>query len=259
MRIADKVLYGNPPPQEIIVERCAPEHVGLGTGTQLGLAAARGLSEAWKVPVEAHELFFATRGRSSRSALGFHGFFHGGFLVEAGQKNQSTISPLVARLPFPEDWRIVLVIPPGETGVHGMEEREAFQQLLSEGVPLQLIEHLCRLTLLGVLPALAEKDFKTFGEALFDYNSLAGQTFAKFQGGTYSSPRIAELIQFIGEQGIPGVGQSSWGPTVFAIAEDESCGQKLAAQIRKAFGFQETDVLVTSACNHGAVVKAQTD
>ena len=198
-------------PQEIVIDRCAPEHAGLGTGTQLGLTLARGLSEAWKLSADAQEMFFRASGRGERSAVGFHGFFHGGFLVEAGQKNQSTISPLAARLPFPEDWRIVLVIPPGETGVHGIEEKEAFQQLLPEGIPLQQIEHLCRLTLLGLLPALAERDFKTFGEALFDYNSVAGQTFAKFQGGAYASPRIAELIQFIRGQGVAGVGQSSWG------------------------------------------------
>jgi beta-RFAP synthase len=186
--------------------------------------------------------------------LGFHGFFHGGFLVEAGQKSQERISPLVARLAFPEAWRIVLVIPPGESGVHGMEEKEAFQQLLTEGIPLQQIEHLCRLTLLGLLPALVERDLKTFSEALFEYNSLAGQTFAKFQGGTYASPRITELVQFIRGQGIPGVGQSSWGPTVFAITEDEIIANDLARHIRQSFHLQENDVIVTSACNHGATV-----
>jgi beta-RFAP synthase len=258
MGMVDHVLSGKlkelmSPPQEIIVERGTREHIGLGTGTQLGLAVARGLSEVWKLPVEAQDMYLAARGKG-RSALGFHGFFQGGFLVEAGQKNQSMISPLVARLPFPQAWRIVLIIPPGETGVHGSEEREAFQQLLTEGIPLQQIEHLCQLTLLGLLPALVERDFKSFGEALFDYNSLAGRTFAKFQGGTYASPRIAELIQFIRQQGNAGVGQSSWGPTVFAVVEDESRGQELARQNRDAFGLQEHEVIVTQACNQGASI-----
>jgi len=257
MGMVDHVLSGAlkklmSPPQEIFVERGTPEHVGLGTGTQLGLAVARGLAEVWKLPVEAQDMFFGVRGRG-RSALGYHGFLQGGFLVEAGQKNQSTISPLVVRLPFPDEWRIVLVIPPG-SGVHGMEEKEAFQQLLTEGIPLEQIERLCRLTLLGLLPALIELDLKTFGEALFDYNSLAGQAFAKFQGGTYASPRVAELIQFIRRQEIMGVGQSSWGPTVFAVVENESRGKELASQIRGAFGLQEHEVIVTAACNHGATV-----
>ncbi len=241
------------PPQEIIVERSTPEHAGLGTGTQLGLAVARGLSEAWKLPVEALDMFLGVRGLG-RSALGFHGFFHGGFLVEAGQKSQPIISPLVARLPFPETWRIVLVISPGSPGLHGSEEREAFQQLLAEGVPMAQIERLCRLTLLGLLPALIELDFKGFGEALFEFNSLAGQAFAKFQGGTYASARIAELIQYIRNQGIPGAGQSSWGPTVFAVTEHESQANDLVRKVREKFSLQKHEVVVTAASNQGAKV-----
>jgi beta-RFAP synthase len=258
MGIADHVLAGKirklmSPPQEIIIERCSPEHVGLGTGTQLGLAIARGLSEVWKLPIEAQDMFFGARGHG-RSALGFHGFFQGGFLVEAGQTKQGTISPLVARWPFPNDWRIALVILPGQSGVHGMEEKEAFQKLLTEGIPLQQIETLCRLTLLGLLPAVVEHDFKSFSEAIFDFNSLAGQAFSRFQGGTYASPRISELVQFIRDQGVTGAGQSSWGPTVFAIVEDEARAEALAANLRQAFNFQESEVIVTSACNHGAIV-----
>jgi len=186
--------------------------------------------------------------------LGFHGFFHGGFLVEAGQTSHSRISPLVTRLPFPEAWRIVLVIPPWGAGLHGFEESGAFRQLLTDGIPLQRIEHLCRLVLLGLLPALVEVDFKSFGEALFDYNILAGEVFSKAQGGTYASSQIAEVIGFIRRQGVAGVGQSSWGPTVFSIMEDEAVANDLAGRIRKGFHLQEKDVLVTSACNQGATV-----
>jgi beta-RFAP synthase len=241
-------------PQHILINRSAPEHIGLGTGTQLALSVARGLSEAWKLPVKPVDLCLRV-GRGARSALGFHGFFQGGLLVEAGQTSDSKISPLVTRLPFPEAWRIVLVVPSWKMGIHGVEESDAFRQLLSDGIPLQQIERLCRLTLLGLLPALVELDFKSFGEALFDYNSLAGEAFTKAQGGTYASPRITELIQFIRGQGIAGVGQSSWGPTVFAIVEDESRGEKVARQVRETFGLQENEVLVTTACNQGATVK----
>jgi beta-RFAP synthase len=256
--------------QKIIMEQCAPEHAGLGTGTQLALAVARGLSEAWKLPLEPEDLCRRV-GRAERSALGFHGFFHGGFLVESGRSlfrsasstnesavsgSRSRISPLVARLPFPEEWRIVLTIPTGKWGLHGSEEGEVFRQLVIHGFPLKQTEALCRLTLLGLLPGLVERDLNSFGEALFEFNNLAGQAFAQFQGGTYASPRIAELIKFIRSQGIPGAGQSSWGPTVFAVAEDESRANNLACKIRETFNFQENEVVVTAACNHGATVKA---
>src|SRR5713101_4282758 len=243
----------NPPPQEIIVARCAPEHAGLGTGTQLGLAVARGLAEAWNLPVHAGDLCRRV-GRGQRSSLGFHGFFQGGFLVEAGKTSYSDISPLVVREPFPEDWRIVLITPPGKPGLHGFEESEAFQQLLTQGMPLKQIESLCRLTLLQLLPALVERDFKNFSEGLFEFNNLAGQAFVKVQGGTYANPLIAEFIQFIRRQGFAGAGQSSWGPTVFAIAEDESAAQDLVCLIRGAFNLQDNDIRVTTACNQGAKV-----
>lgn len=263
----------SPAPQEIMVKHCAPEHAGLGTGTQLGLAVARGLSEAWNFPMPAEELCRRV-GRGERSALGCHGFFQGGFLVEAGKSllnrtqsisegaessSRSHISPLIARLPFPPAWRIVLIVPSGSAGLHGIGEGEAFQQLLTRGFPLKQTESLCRLALLGLLPAVIELDFKGFGEALFDFNSLAGQAFAKFQGGTYANLRIAELIQFIRSQGVSGAGQSSWGPTVFAVTEDDSRADDLAGKIRRTFSLQENEVWVTSTCNKGATVSAMSD
>ena len=146
----------------------------------------------------------------------------------------------------------MLVIPPWGTGLHGQEESEAFQQL--HALPLSQTEKLCRLVLLGLLPALIENDLAAFGEALFDFNHSAGQAFAAIQNGTYASPRITELIQFIRRQGIAGVGQSSWGPTVFAVIEDESRGNELTRRIRDAFGLQEHEVMVTRACNQGASI-----
>jgi len=239
-------------PQYILIDRSAPEHVGLGTGTQLGLSVARGLSVAWDLEMDAEELAGHV-GRAARSALGYHGFFHGGFLVEAGQSKTAAVSPLIARVPFPESWRIVVVIPPVGTGLHGQEENEAFQHL--QDLPLSQTDRLCRLVLLGLLPALIEKNLAAFGEALFDFNHSAGQTFAGIQNGSYASPRITELIQFIRRQGIAGVGQSSWGPTVFAVVEDEARGEQLARQVRETFGLQENEVLVITACNGGATVK----
>jgi beta-RFAP synthase len=256
----------NPTPLEIILEHCAPDHAGLGTGTQLGLAVARGLQETWNFSMEAEDLCRQV-GRGERSALGFHGFFQGGFLIEAGKSLSSTsatageglgrpskVSPLVAQTPFPKEWRILLVIPAGMRGVHGMREAEVFLQLLTHGFSLKHTETLCRLALLGLLPTLVENDYKGFSEALYDFNLLAGQAFAKFQGGPYAGKEISELIHFIRTQGIPGAGQSSWGPTVFAVVDEESRAKDLADRICRTFNLQDNEVLITSACNHGAVV-----
>jgi beta-RFAP synthase len=241
------------PPQHVIVTRAARAHSGLGTGTQLGLAVARALATAWQLgPLDAIEL--ARRvGRGQRSALGVHGFARGGFLVDGGKSERATLAPLIARVDFPEPWRLVLGIPLDLAGTHGADESEAFRRLGSRGAPIELTERLCRLVLLGLLPALAERDLPAFGECLYDFNARAGQLFAAEQGGTYSTARAAELVAFVRRQGVRGTGQSSWGPTVFAVTEDQDRAEHLAARLRERFG-ETSEVLISAAYNGGAEV-----
>ncbi len=120
-----------PAPRRLTVEEAPPEHVGLGVGTQLGLAVARALAAAWGLVLDAPAL--ARRvGRGLRSALGVHGFAHGGFLVESGKRGDDDgLAPLAARAPFPPQWRLVLATPSAALGLHGREERQAFARLVS--------------------------------------------------------------------------------------------------------------------------------
>lgn len=244
------------PPHALRIERAMPEHAGLGSGTQLGLAVARALAVSRGLRGDLVTL--ARRvGRGIRSALGAHGFEQGGLLVESGKSSPDQLAPLVARLAFPESWHLILVLPPtteGAAGLHGMREVEAFARLKAE--PGQT-DALCRLVLLGLLPALMERDMDAFGEALYEFNARAGEVFAPVQGGVYASPRVAELVAFLREQGIRGVGQSSWGPTVFAVAADEDHAQHLAVRLRRHFALQDEAVLVTPAANHGAIVTSE--
>jgi beta-ribofuranosylaminobenzene 5'-phosphate synthase len=237
---------GTPPPQCVRVEQTAPEHVGLGTGTQLGLAVGQALALAWGKTLTACELAVRV-GRGLRSALGVHGFERGGLLVDAGKRGSAGVAPLVARVPFPETWRVVLARPRGEIGLQGAAERRAFGRLLETPAALARTEALCRLVLLGLLPAALEQDLPTFSAALFDFNARVGETFAAVQGGIYASPAIEEMVQFVRSQGILGTGQSSWGPTVFAVVEEERASD-LADRLRRRFDLGPAEVLVTRAC-----------
>jgi beta-ribofuranosylaminobenzene 5'-phosphate synthase len=205
----------------IDVEHCAPEHAGLGTGTQLGLAVARALALLSGLEHEDAVALARRVGRGLRSSLGIHGFQHGGFLVEAGKTARETVAPLVVRHAFPEEWRVLVVIPRGLYGEHGSREVEAFAKITATDGDVARTDALCRLTLLGMLPALVERDLAAFGEAVHEFNRKAGEWFAAWQGGVYSHPRVAELIALLRREGIRGVGQSSWGPAVFAIAEKD--------------------------------------
>ncbi len=239
------------PPQCLTVEQAAPEHVGLGTGTQLALAVGRALALAWGLSCDARAL--ADRvGRGARSALGTCGFERGGFLVEAGKGPAGGLAPLVARLDFPADWRVLLVLPGhGGEGLHGAGEQRAFAHLAERGAPGQT-EALCRLVLLGMLPALAEADLAAFGEALYDFNARVGESFAPVQGGAYATPHVAALVEYLRGQGAWGVGQSSWGPTVFAVLGDEDQATALGHRLRTRFGLGPACVVVTRARNRGA-------
>jgi beta-ribofuranosylaminobenzene 5'-phosphate synthase len=229
------------------VERCPPEHVGLGTGTQLGMAVARALALAiGQADMDTAQLA-AHVGRGLRSALGIHGFAQGGFLVEGGKAPHTLIAPLVCRQPFPADWHIVLIVPRGVQGAHGSDEKQAFAQLATA---LPRTEALCRLVLLGMIPALVERDLDAFGEALYDFNARAGEMFAPWQGGRYAHPHTASLIQSLRARGLRAVGQSSWGPTVFAIAGAAEAREVRAALLRDVYSPDE--VIVTQAANTGA-------
>lgn len=245
------------PPHCVRIERVMPVHVGLGSGTQLALAVAKALAASWNVPCDLATL--ARRcGRGLRSALGTHGFEQGGFLVESGKNSAEQLAPLVARLPFPDDWRLVVALPAkaeGVAGLHGRGEREAFALLAANPVGRERMEGLCRLVLLGLLPTLAERDLDAFGDALHEFNARVGEAFAPVQGGLYASPIVAEMVTFVRGQNVRGVGQSSWGPAVFAVVADAKRGEHLAARLSECFDLPPSAVWVTPASNHGATVE----
>jgi beta-RFAP synthase len=234
-------------PGRFIVETSTPEHVGLGTGTQLGLAVGRCLAAIRGLEVTAVDIATLV-GRGERSAIGVHGFEHGGLVVESGQTRPGTVGALVARYAFPSHWRVLLIRPVGARGMHGVDERSA---LAIVAAAADKADVLCRLVLLGLLPALVEGDIDNFGEALFEFNVRAGEPFATVQGGTYSSAAVTELVSFLRSLRVRGVGQSSWGPTVFAIAAHEEHARELAGTLRRKYA-DTCHILVTCAANRGA-------
>lgn len=207
---------------QVLVERCPREHIGLGVGTQLALAVAKALAVAGEEG-DGPAVTLAERvGRGERSAVGVHGFDAGGLIVEAGKRPGETISPLLAQVNLPAAWRVVLFIPPAAGHWHGEAEQRAFATA-TPGQPETLraiAEH-------GILPAARRGDLPTFGEAVYEFNRKAGEPFAPAQGGVYASRDVAELIAAIRNCGISAVGQSSWGPTVFAVVEDSDTAMGL--------------------------------
>lgn len=202
----------------IQVESLIPEHAGLGSGTQLALAVGTAIARLCDLEVSASGL--AQRlGRGKRSGIGIGAFEHGGFLVDGGSSSRGAIPPIVSRLAFPSQWRVLLIFDRSVRGLHGSEESGAFRAL--PAFPESTSAHLCRLVLLRALPSLQNVDISGFGAAISELQHIIGDHFAPAQGGRYASPRVAQALAWLASQGVPCVGQSSWGPTGFAIVDGE--------------------------------------
>ena len=228
--------YALPARFDLHVERATPPHVGLGSGTQLALAIGTALTKAHGHEVNAGELG-QLLGRGRRSGLGLGLFEHGGLVVDAGHGPATRTPPLISRLEFPDEWRVLLIFDDARRGLSGDTEIAAFSAL--PGLPAAVAAHLCHLTLLGVLPAIVERDFTLFSRAIAEIQAVIGEHFAVIQAGPYTSQRVSDVIQFLRRQrGIEGVGQSSWGPTAFAFVNGPAAADAAIDALRAAFAAE---------------------
>jgi predicted sugar kinase len=183
------------------VHSAIPAHAGLGSGTQLALAVASAIAAVCDL---------------ERS----------GFVVDGGRARNTVVPPILARFDFPDDWRVILVQDEADEGLSGSAETAAFSS--APAMRPALAERLCRLTLMGVFPALAERDFATFAASITQIQEIIGDYFSPWQGGRFTSPDVAAAVGYLHDaHGLQGVGQTSWGPTGFAFAP--SAAQAVAA------------------------------
>jgi beta-RFAP synthase len=223
--------FGIEPRVHLHVHRTVPPHFGLGSGTQLALAAARALAELYERSTDVRELARAV-GRARRSAVGTWTFAGGGLVVEGGRRpDADACGPLIARVSFPTEWRCVVALPDASSpGLAGAEEEAAFAALPSP--PDREVEHVAHLVLMSLLPSLADADLPSFGRALTRIQEITGCWFASVQGGAYARGPSEELVRLMSAWGAAGVGQSSWGPAVYGIVEGDAAGTALADRAR---------------------------
>jgi beta-RFAP synthase len=215
-----------------------PEHVGMGTGTQLALAVTAGLNAfLGGEPLDARSLA-SLAGRGGRSAIGTYGFVHGGFLVEGGKTGGELLSPLEYRVALPDAWRFVLIGPHGEHGLSGEDERRAFGDL--PPVPPAMTEQLRREVDEEMIPAAAAGQFERFSHSVYRFGCQAGMCFATRQDGPFASARIAGIVETIRDLGVRGVGQSSWGPSVFALLDSEPVASRFVETLRARLDPRDT-------------------
>ncbi|KAA0676910.1 beta-ribofuranosylaminobenzene 5'-phosphate synthase family protein [Roseomonas genomospecies 6] len=240
---------------ELTVEEAIPEHVGLGSGTQLGLAVGTALAHLHGRPLTVRRLA-AELERGARSGIGIGAFENGGVILDGGRGAGDDPPPILARLPFPDSWRVLLILHRDGQGLHGTAEVQAFKAL--PPFPAERAGHLCRLMVMAALPALIEGDADRFGQAVGEMQRTVGDHFAPVQGGRFTSPLVADALAWLEAEGIPGVGQTSWGPTGFAIVGDSRRAEALLAEARRRWAGSSLDFRLTRGRNDGATLESTT-
>lgn len=227
-----------------VVQRPTP-HTGLGSGTQLAMAVAEAICLFSQRRPERLPLAVDIAGRGLRSAVGCHGYFEGGLIYEAAVDPPAPLNPLRCRIELPTDWRVVLIRLDETTPAVAGEWEQAHFARLPRPTAWEHQRLMCEVED-ELLPAAAAGDFDRWSDAVYNYNRHSGNLFAAVQGGPYNGPAIEAGIERLRRSGIRGVGQSSWGPTIFAICESS----QRAAEVQELFDT-EAQVTITRFANRG--------
>jgi len=233
------------------VREAIPEHAGLGSGTQLALATGVAMARLYGLNMSPREIAALTA-RGARSGIGIGAFEQGGLLVDGGRGRNTRVPPIVARMEFPSQWRVLLIYDAHRQGVHGVQEVQAFDELPE--FPAAQAAHIARLVLMQVLPAVAEQDLESFGCAISELQRIVGDYFAPAQGGErYISPMVADTMAWLEMQGVQCTGQSSWGPTGFAIVGGEAQSEQLLKDLERRGTRLQYEICC--ARNQGSIVE----
>ncbi|MGR9105413.1 MAG: beta-ribofuranosylaminobenzene 5'-phosphate synthase family protein [Gammaproteobacteria bacterium] len=234
---------------QVEIERMIPEHVGLGSGTQMALAIGFAVSKLFGIELSVREVACLTD-RGARSGIGIATFEYGGLIVDGGRAPETETPPIISRIRFPAQWRFILVFDERVQGLNGVREIEAFQRLRS--FPEASAARICHLLLMQGLPALVERDILGFGQAITEIQQTVGDYFAPAQGGRFMSPEVEAAINWLGSHGAVATGQSSWGPTGFCVVETETEARELVDGLSGLLRDKpELTVRIVSAQNEG--------
>ena len=234
------------------IQRAIPEHAGLGSGTQMALAVGTAISKLFDASLSSAGVA-RILDRGIRSGIGIGAFTSGGFIVDAGRSSTTEVPPIVSRLHFPDSWRFVLVLDSLRQGVHGAQESQAFGKLgkMDESVSA----YLCRLLVMQVLPAIVEEDCSLFGAGITEIQALMGEYFKSVQSGAYASRDVGNTLAQLVQQGATGIGQSSWGPTGFAIYASETDAYQALKAVRRHWRWKsDLELMICKAQNEQASV-----
>lgn len=231
----------------IEIERAYPQHIGLGSGTQVALATGKSVCKIYEKDLTVRKIARIV-GRGGTSGIGIAAFEKGGFILDGGHSTRekkdflpSSASkapppPALVRYDFP-DWKVALVIPKTKEEVAGAREVGIFQKYCP--VSLAEVQKLSHLILMKILPSLLEEDIEAFGNGI---NRIQEIGFKKIEVGLQPQ-EVRDLMELCREYSY-GAGLSSFGPTIYCLPEKERDLLKVVKG--------RADVIITKANNKGA-------
>jgi len=246
---------GHRTPLQLHLARALPAHAGFGSGTQLALAVGRAYGVfhglAWSTPEIAQRL-----GRGLRSGIGIAGFDAGGLLLDGGPGADGRPAPLLARIEPPGAWRVLLVLDPQASGLSGADEKEAIATLPAFGQASAAA--VCHEVLMRVLPGAASGDFAAFSAGVAQVQKLVGGHFAPAQDGRlFASAAVQRACEWLADTRGLATGQTSWGPTGFALAASQADAEAAVDALRASGRLAPSLTLqIVAPRSHGATVEA---
>jgi len=248
-------------PLQLKLLRVLPAHAGFGSGTQLALAIGRAFAQWHRLDVSTAKLA-QWLGRGVRSGIGVAGFDQGGLLVDGGPRADGGPAPVLSRIALPAAWRVVVVQDNLHEGLSGADERHALATL--SPLPQALAADICHQVLMRVLPGAADAEFAPFAAGIARIQQVMGEHFAAAQGGAaFTSPAVGRLMAWLGGAGraalagepAAATGQSSWGPSGFAILPTQALAEAAVEAARAAnVVAPQLSVHIVSGRNTGAEV-----
>ena len=240
------------------VHTAFPPHSGFGSGTQIALATAKLITETAGIKATSVELSTIV-GRGGTSGIGTYCFDNGGFIADGGHSlkeksgflpsSASTASPppLLGRYEFPEEWDIIIAIPPYGLSIHDGEEINLFEKFCP--LPIREVEQLSHIVFMNLIPFMIEKDIEGFGWCIDNINKIG---FQKAELTLYDE-RMHNLMQTMRDAGAYGVGMSSFGPTIYTVVDERNKDDVLKAT--REFLGEEAHIFVTKGQNTGYAIK----
>jgi predicted sugar kinase len=104
-----------------------------------------------------------------------------------------------------------------------------------------------------MLPAAQAGNFHDFAASVHRFGWFAGGCFAYVQGGPYART-AAPIIDRLRQLGIAGVAQSSWGPSVLALAESAADARRIRRELENDPVTKGAEIIISRPDNRGAVI-----